>query len=110
SPSVFTLSYFNPTSSLGNIAAAITLLESFGKVKVLSSPKISVLNNQTALLKVVDNEVYFLITATTTAGTIGVPATSVYTSELRTVPVGFVMSVTPQIAESDEVSISVRPS
>lgn len=110
SPSIFGITYSNPTSALGNIAAAITLLESFGKVKVLSSPKISVLNNQTALLKVVDNEVYFLITATTTAGTIGVPATSVYTSELRTVPVGFVMSVTPQISDSDEVSISVRPS
>lgn len=110
SPAIFALSYTNPTTQFGNIAAAITLLESFGKVKVLSSPKISVLNNQTALLKVVDNEVYFLITATTTAGTVGVPATSVYTSELRTVPVGFVMSVTPQISESDEVSINVRPS
>lgn len=110
SPSIFGMTYFNPTSALGNISAAITLLESFGKVKVLSSPKISVLNNQTALLKVVDNEIYFLITATTTQGTIGVPATSVYTSELRTVPVGFVMSVTPQISDSDEVSISVRPS
>ncbi|MDO8306431.1 MAG: pilus (MSHA type) biogenesis protein MshL [Herminiimonas sp.] len=109
-PGIFAMSYINPTSALGNLSAAISLLESFGKVKVLSSPKISVLNNQTALLKVVDNEVYFLITATTTQGTVGVAATSVYTSELRTVPVGFVMSVTPQIAESDEVSISVRPS
>lgn len=109
-PGIFTLNYVNPLTSIGNLAATIQLLESFGKVKVLSSPKISVLNNQTALLKVVDNKVYFTITATTTAGTIGVPATSVYTSELHTVPVGFVMSVTPQISESDEVSISVRPS
>jgi general secretion pathway protein D len=109
-PGVFSLSYFNPTSFLGNLAAAIQLLESFGKVKVLSSPKISVLNNQTALLKVVDNRVYFTLTATTTAGSLGVPATTVYTSALHTVPVGFVMSVTPQIGESDEVSISVRPS
>lgn len=110
SPAIFALAYSNPSSQFGNISAAITLLESFGEVKVLSSPKISVLNNQTALLKVVDNEVYFLITATTTLGTNDTPATSVYTSELRTVPVGFVMSVTPQISESDEVSINVRPS
>lgn len=109
-PGVFSLSYINPTSFLGNLSAAIQLLESFGKVKVLSSPKISVLNNQTALLKVVDNRVYFTLTATTTAGSLGVPSTTVYTSALHTVPVGFVMSVTPQIGDSDEVSISVRPS
>lgn len=111
SPGIFSLNFVNPTSGLGNISATIQLLESFGKVKVLSSPKISVLNNQTALLKVVDNGVYFTITATTTASTgPGIPATTTYTSELHTVPVGFVMSVTPQIADTDEVTLNVRPS
>ena len=109
-PGVFMLNYTNPTSALGNIAATIQLLESFGKVKVLSSPKISVLNNQTALLKVVDNRVYFTITATTTPGSLGVAPITTYTSELHTVPVGFVMSVTPQIAATDEVTLNVRPS
>jgi type II secretory pathway component GspD/PulD (secretin) len=41
--------------------AAIDLLESFGNTKVLSSPKLMALNNQTALLKVVNNLVYFSI-------------------------------------------------
>jgi len=35
--------------------------EPFGEVKVLSSPKLMTLNNQTAVLKVVDNEVFFSI-------------------------------------------------
>lgn len=109
-PGIFVLNYTNPTSRIGNIAATITLLESFGKVKVLSSPKISVLNNQTALLKVVDNSVYFTITATTTPPQVGIPAITTYTSELHTVPVGFVMSVTPQIADTEEVTLNVRPS
>lgn len=109
-PGMFSLKFVNPLSSLGNLAASIQLLESFGKVKVLSSPKISVLNNQTATLKVVDNNVYFTITATTTAGTAGSPAITTYTSELHTVPVGFVMSLTPQIADTDEVTLNVRPS
>ena len=108
-PGVFVMSYLKPLTALGNLTATVQLLESFGKVKVLSSPKISVLNNQTALLKVVDNKVYFTITATTTQGTLGAPSVSTYTSELHTVPVGFVMSVTPQIAESDEVTLNVRP-
>ena len=50
--SMLTLDYINPTSSSGNLSVQISLLESFGKVKVLSSPKLSVLNNQTAMLRV----------------------------------------------------------
>jgi general secretion pathway protein D len=111
SPGIFLLNYTNPTSRLGNIAATLELLESFGKVKVLSSPKISVMNNQTALLKVVDNNVFFSIKVTPVVlginGTPTSPAT--YESKLETVPVGFVMSVTPQIADNDDVTINVRP-
>jgi general secretion pathway protein D len=111
SPGVFLLNYANPTSRIGDITAAIQLLESFGKVKVLSSPKISVLNNQTALLKVVDNNVFFSIKVTpavlNSSGGISTPA--VYESTLQTVPVGFVMSVTPQISDSDDVTLNVRP-
>lgn len=111
SPGVFVLNYANPTSRLGNIATTIQLLETFGKVKVLSSPKISVLNNQTALLKVVDNNVFFTIKVTpavyNSTGAVSTPAT--YESRLETVPVGFVMSVTPQISDSDEVTLNVRP-
>lgn len=108
-PGIFILNYANPLSRVGNLSATIQLLESFGKVKVLSSPKISVLNNQTALLKVVDNRVYFTITAQTTPATTTSAAITTYTSELRTVPVGFVMSVTPQISSSEEVTLNVRP-
>lgn len=110
SPGIFTLGYANPNSVLGNIAATIQLLESFGKVRVLSSPKISVLNNQTALLKVVDNRVYFTITAQTTPSTVaGVPPITTFSSEVHTVPIGFVMSVTPQIADTDEITLNIRP-
>ncbi|MCC7597805.1 secretin N-terminal domain-containing protein [Janthinobacterium sp. FW305-129] len=105
-PGIFLLNYLKDSFS-----TTIQLLESFGKVKVLSSPKISVLNNQTAMLKVVDNNVFFTIKVTpaviSSTGTITTPAT--YESKLETVPVGFVMSVTPQISDSDEVTLNVRP-
>ena len=95
----------------GNVAAALSLLESFGNVKVLSSPKISVLNNQTAMLKVVDNRVYFTVTATVVPSTVvGVAPTVAYNTTPNTVPVGFVMAVTPQIDDVDQVTINVRPS
>ena len=111
SAGIFIFDYANPTTRFGNITATIQLLESFGKVKVLSSPKISVLNNQTALLKVVDNSIFFTLKVTpavlTSTGTIATPAT--YESKVETVPVGFVMSVTPQISSEDEVTLNVRP-
>ena len=108
--SMFILDYANPTSKIGSLAASVSLLESFGKVKVLSSPKLSVMNNQTAVLRVVDNLVYFVINATTTAPTATSSAFSTITTTPNTVPIGFTMSVTPQINDSDTVLLNLRPS
>lgn len=102
--------YFNPVGALGNIAASINLLKTFGDTKVLSSPKLMVLNNQTAVLKVVDNLVYFTVQAqqSTIGGTVGGTLNSITTTP-NTVPVGIVMSVTPQINDAGNVNINVRP-
>jgi MSHA type pilus biogenesis protein MshL len=90
------------------ITATIRLLESFGTVRVLSSPKLSVINNQTAILKVVDNRVYFTVQANQTATQTVV--TTAFTTTPNVVPVGFVMNVTPQISDSDTVLLNVKPS
>ncbi len=90
-----------------NFTAALKLLESFGDVKVLSSPKISVLNNQAAILKVVDNLVFFTIKADTTINQ--TTSLTTFTSTLNSVPVGFVMTVIPQISDSDTVVLNLRP-
>ena len=107
----FVAAYVNPSSKFGNIAASINLLEQFGKTAVLSSPKLMVLNNQTAVLKVVDNLVYFTVTTTpavlSSSGSQTSPPTS--TSTVHTVPVGVVMTVTPQINNAGNVNINVRP-
>jgi general secretion pathway protein D len=109
-PALAVLQYVgSPTSLLANESVAVSLLESFGTVKVLSSPKLSVLNNQTAFLKVVDNRIYFNIGVQITPGTLGVPPIVTYTSTPATVPVGFVMSVTPSIDEAGMVMMDVRP-
>lgn len=96
----------NPTAN--SIAQQVSLLESFGDVRVLSSPKVSVMNNQTALIKVVDNLVYFIVGATTTSNQTGF--TTTFTSEPKTLPVGFTMSVTPQISDADSVLFNLKPS
>ncbi len=106
--SLMQLSYNNQASRLGAVRAAINLLEGFGTVKVLSSPKLSVLNNQTAVMKVVDNNVYFTLKADTTAN-VNTTVTT-FTTTLQSVPVGFVMNITPQIGDNDSVMLNVRPS
>jgi general secretion pathway protein D len=68
-----------------------------------------VLNNQTAVLKVVDNLVYFTVKTDTVAGNNGSPAIVNSTSTAHTVPVGVVMTVTPQINNTGNVNINVRP-
>jgi MSHA biogenesis protein MshL len=100
--------YLNPLSAIGNISASISLLKQFGDTKVLSSPKLMVLNNQTAVLKVVDNLVYFTVQAQQSQATQG-GVLSTITTTPNTVPVGVVMSVTPQINDSGRVNVNVRP-
>jgi general secretion pathway protein D len=93
-----------------NLLAAVNLLQSFGNLKVLSSPKLAVLNNQTATLKVSEEFVYFNVKADITGGSATTnPITSVTTTP-QSVSVGLFMTVTPQISEGDTVTLSVRPS
>jgi general secretion pathway protein D len=107
--SMITMAYNNAASKVGNITGAVKLLDSFGDVKVLSSPKLSVMNNQTATLKVVDNKIYFTITSQITPATALSNAIVNYTTTAVPVAVGFTMNVTPEINDSDYVTINVRP-
>jgi len=103
----FQLGYTNPNSDVGNFNATIKLLQEFGNTRVLSSPKLMVLNNQTALLKAVDNLVYFEIQAQSNT-TQGVASTT-FNSTAKTVALGVVMGVTPQINDDGRVLLTVRP-
>lgn len=98
-------------SALDGLTAAISLLKNFGSTKVLSSPKLMVLNSQTAILKAVENLVYFTIQSTPANlganGSVVTPA--VITTTPQTVPIGVWMTVTPQINENGTVTINVRP-
>lgn len=91
----------------GELSATLSLLETFGDVRILSRPRILALNNQASVLKVVDNRVYFtveverLVTEETDQIVTG--------TQIHTVPVGLVMNVTPHIAADGTVMLNVRP-
>lgn len=92
-----------------DFTSLIRFLEEFGDTNVLSSPQAMVLNNQTAILKVVENVVYFEIESEISQGSLGAQPVISADSEARTVPVGIVMSLTPQISDSGEITLNVRP-
>lgn len=101
---------FNSIDADGSgVTSVVRMLQQFGDTKVLSSPKIMALNNQTALLKVVNEEVYFTIELDIREATADIPERRTFTSEIHTVPVGLVLSVTPQISDRGFVSLNIRP-
>ena len=106
----FTLGFL----SIGNgINVTLKLLEQFGDVRVLSSPKLSVLNNQTAVLRVTRDIIYFNITPSSTSAAITGGGTAVVNPSFTTTPTvaaeGFMMAVLPQINAADAIVLNVRP-
>lgn len=92
-----------------NFTAFIELLKSQGNVQVLSSPRISTMNNQKAVIKVGSDEFFVtdVNTSTTTTTTTATPNVSV---ELTPFFSGVTLDVTPQISEEGDIILHVRPS
>jgi len=107
--SSFVFGYTDPDANGKLIEATVRLLREFGDTKVLSSPRLMVLNNQTALLKVVEELVYFTVDVTNTDSTLNAQGRTFVETEVHSVPVGLVMAVTPQISANQEVTLTVRP-
>jgi MSHA biogenesis protein MshL len=106
--SSFVLDYTSKSNGQ-RIDVVVELLRKFGDLQVLSSPRIMALNNQPAVLKVVENVVYFEIDVEpgiATGNTQSIPAIE---TTAKTVPVGLVMTVTPQVNENQSVTLNMRP-
>lgn len=105
----FTSATYSDVSGDRDVSASIRALDTFGDVSVMSSPKIMALNNQSSILKVVDNRVYFTTEVEEKDATDNSAAETTYTTTIHTVPVGFVMNVTPFVTSTDEIILNIRP-
>lgn len=91
-----------------DVSAIVDAISKFGTVKALASPRLTVLNNQSAVLNVANNAVYFEIDIDVTTQD-NVTQTDV-SSEIHNVPEGVLINVQPSINLDDRsVSMSVRP-
>jgi MSHA biogenesis protein MshL len=99
---------FTLSGGSGQISVVLNALSSQGDVKVLSSPRVSALNNQRAVFDVTTGEIVFNLTRQPIVG----PNGSV-TFEQQVTPtqvnVGIVLDVLPQIGADNTVTMNIRP-
>jgi MSHA biogenesis protein MshL len=88
-----------------NFSAFIELLQTQGDVQVLSSPRVSTVNNQKAVIKVGSDE-YFVTNINTTTDTNNTQAVNV---ELESFFSGVSLDVTPQIGNDGSIVLHIHP-
>ena len=109
-PGTFKIKPFGGLFAIGPLGAEVLLsdimaaLAQQGDVKVLSSPTISTLNNQKAIIKVGDQDVFFI------TGTVATESNVIQTFQPVTIDIGIILDVTPQIAEDGTIIMSIHPS
>ncbi len=100
-----------------NMSAAINLLQQFGTARIVSSPRINVVNNQKAVLSFAENKIYFELTPSlqnqfSTGTSIANPTIPiVVSSRVKTIPIGIILSL-QAVANPDtnEITLNVKPS
>lgn len=99
---------FSSVIQVTDITKVLSLLETQGSVQVLSSPRVSTVNNQKAVIRVGSDE-YFVtgISSNTTSNAASV--TSTPNIELSSFFSGISLDVTPQISENGEVILHIHP-
>jgi MSHA biogenesis protein MshL len=99
---------FTLSGQPGSISAVLNALDTQGDVRVLSSPRVSALNNQRAVFDVTTGEIVFNLTQTPIANPGGQP-TFVSQVTPQQVNVGIVLDVLPQIGADNVVTMNIRP-
>lgn len=87
--------------------SVIELLETQGDVQVLSSPRVSTINNQKAIIKVGTDE--FFVTSVSSNTTQGAAVTTAREIEFTPFFSGIALDVTPQIDETGAVTLHIHP-
>lgn len=91
------------------ITGLLSLLNHFGTVRTLSNPRLTVMNNSPAVLKVAKNQVYFKLNYTREHSYLDKHERTYYSSDVKTVPIGLMMYVHPSIREDGKIIMTLRP-
>ncbi|MBS3955111.1 MAG: secretin N-terminal domain-containing protein [Methylomicrobium sp.] len=109
-----TFDVFTIGATAGDFSAFVELLESQGKANILSSPRISTLNNQKAIIKVGQDEFFITDVSSTNSTLANAPsqASNTITQDITWTPFfsGIVLDVTPQIDDDEDITLHIHPS
>lgn len=87
----------------------VSLMNKFGSVRTLSSPRLSAMNNEPGFMEVATNFVYFTIDYNRDYGFNFSREHESISSKIQTVPIGLVMVVQPSInSEDGSVTLSLK--
>jgi len=100
---------FSLNINTSDFTGVIQMLQRQGEVQVLSSPRISTVNNQKAVIKVGTDE-FFVTEVTNNITTTNDSTTSVPEFGLTSFFSGIALDVTPQIGDNNDVILHVHPS
>ena len=109
-PGIFNIKPFGGAFAIGALGAEVSLSDIIeaiaeqGDIKILSNPTLSTLNNQKAMIRVGDQDVFFIVGAVATQSTV------TQTIQPVTIDIGIILDVTPQIAEDGTILMSIHPS
>ncbi len=98
---------FSVAVKTGSFAAFFEFLETQGNMQILSSPRVSTVNNQKAVIKVGSDE--FFVTDISTTTTSGVATTTTPDITLTPFFSGISLDVTPQIDDKGDIILHVHP-
>ena len=100
---------FTISATWGDFTALVELLETQGKTNILSSPRISTLNNQKAIIKVGRDE-YFITDVS--SDTVVSGSSTISNPDITWTPFfsGIALDVTPQINDANEITLHIHPS
>lgn len=92
-----------------NIDGMINFLETKGKTKIISSPKVTTMNNQPAIISVGDVINYRIQENTTSGGQTDAGTTSVTYTNYSTF-IGILLNILPEISDDNRIMLRVNPS
>ncbi len=102
-------SFFQFVVDSRDVAGVMQAIAASGDLRTLSSPRVTTLNNQKAVVRVVTEEVYYEATVSPALITNGVGTEPVINYMPRVVPVGVVLDVTPQVGRDRTITLNVHP-
>ncbi|MBD3222919.1 hypothetical protein GF314_16950 [bacterium] len=92
-----------------DVTGVLEAISQTGDLRTVSTPRVTTLNNQKAVVRVVTEDVYYEATVEPAIVTDGVGTEPVVNYTPRVVPVGVVLDVTPQVGRDRVITLNVHP-